>query len=554
MNIRLNYTGTVDVYDINTTYAASAKAPGLQHLCGWAITQNGEIDEASIRGTYSQLSAGAARNLFENGILSGVWTREGALTDEGHETAATGEVMVKEVGLLRIWVFDHPSTGPVLLHADRLNGLPTGDATPQVNNAPEVLSRISQNRATTSLLSSEKKRWRIHWEKGAWASVEKYKSRAELQWKWSLNDKHEWHAEPTLSLRGTLTGTNKNKDQDGKTFRTQCDNAFEFEPSECIATWLSQGRFAKSQWDAKLVGMRRRFEELDTSERLRWTIHLGLEPDETGRWAGKVTVEDMPLYAYNNEDAAHWIQYLIREHVKGYTTVETVEQLLNEFITASPFSWLDDGKITTQVHKLLESSRADQRLSKLLSAGDDLGSMAYIAEAIHQRRSGFNNVIHDGTNDFGQFVLALTEDLDGQLKQITVVDRFIYRSQHIKKLTAFSLACRELEDKVNLRVLTSEYEYLKMSTNYSEEDARKKYTGKLSPHCDELLLMEATKGVKPPHDRYIIIESTTETRLFAGTNTLFQGVGEKRFTMIDRVLEPELFAHLKMTKQMEEGA
>ena len=165
-----------------------------------------------------------------------------------------------------------------------------------------------------------------------------------------------------------------------------------------------------------------------------------------------------------------------------------------------------------------------------------------------------NNVIHDGTNDFGQFVLALTEDLDGQLKQITVVDRFIYRSQHIKKLTAFSLACRELEDKVNLRVLTSEYEYLKMSTNYSEEDARKKYTGKLSPHCDELLLMEATKGVKPPHDRYIIIESTTETRLFAGTNTLFQGVGEKRFTMIDRVLEPELFAHLKMTKQMEEGA
>ena len=146
MNIRLNYTGTVDVYDINTTYAASTKAPGLQHLCKWAITQSGEIDEASIREAYPQLSAGAARNLFENGILSGVWTRDGSLTDEGHETATTGEVMVREVGLLRIWVFDHPSTGPVLLHADRLNGLPTGDATPQATNAPEVLSRISQNR------------------------------------------------------------------------------------------------------------------------------------------------------------------------------------------------------------------------------------------------------------------------------------------------------------------------------------------------------------------------------------------------------------------------
>lgn len=554
MNIRLNYTGTIDVYDINTTYAASTKAPGLQHLCRWAITQKGEIEEASIREAYSQLSAGAARNLFENGVISGVWTRDGSLTDEGYEAAETGEVMVKEVGPLRIWVFDHPSTGPVLLHADRLNGLPTGDAIPQATNAPEVLSRISQNRASTSLLSSEKKRWRVHWEKGAWASVEKYKTQAELQWNWSLDDEHGWHAEPTLSLRGTLTGTNKNKDQDGETFRTQCDNAFEFEPSECIATWLSQGRFSKSQWDTKLDGMRRRFEELDTAERLRWTINLGLEPKETGRWAGKVTIEDMPLFAYNNEDAAHWIQYLIREHVKGYTTVETVERLLNEFITASPFSWLDERKITTQVHKLLESSRADQRLSKLLSAGDDLGSMAYVAQASQQRRGGLNNIIHDGTSDFGPFILALTQDLEGQLKQITVVDRYIYRSQHIKKLNAFAMACRELEGKVNLRVLTSEFEYLKMSTNYSEEDARKKYIDKLSPNCDELLLMEATKGVKPPHDRYIIIESTSETRFFGGTNTLFQGDGEKRFTMIDRVLEPELFTHLKMTNEVEEKA
>ena len=554
MKIRLNYNGTVDVYDVMTTYAASTKAPGLQRLCAWAINQGGEVDEASIREAFPQLSAGAARNLFENGVVTGVWTRDGSLTDEGHETAETGEVMVKEVGPLRIWVFEHPSTGPVLLHADRLAGLPMGDTTIQPANAPEVLSRISQKRASTSLLSSEKKRWRLHWNKGAWASVEKYKSRAELKWHWSLNDENEWNAEPTLSLRGSLNGTTKNKDQDGKSFQTSCDNAFEFEPSECIATWLSQGRFSKSQWDIKLNGMRRRFEELDTAERLRWSIHLGLEPEETGDWAGDVSIEDMPLYAYNNEDAAHWIQYLIREHVKGYTTAETVEQLLNEFITASPFSWLDDGKITTKAYKLLESNRADQRLSKLLSAGDDLGSMAYIAEASQQSRGGLNNVVHDGTNDFTPFVLALTQDLGGRLKQITVVDRYIYRSQHIKKLTAFSMACRELEDKVNLRVLTSEYEYLKMSTDYSKEDARKKYTGKLSPHCNELLLMEATKGVKPPHDRYIIIESTTEIRIFEGSNTIFQGSGEKRFNMIDRVLEPELFTHLKMTTNKEEKA
>ena len=64
--------------------------------------------------------------------------------------------------------------------------------------------------------------------------------------------------------------------------------------------------------------------------------------DETGRWAGNVTIEDLPLYAYNNEDAAHWIQFLIREHVTGYTTAESVEQLLDEFVSASPFSWLDE--------------------------------------------------------------------------------------------------------------------------------------------------------------------------------------------------------------------
>ena len=53
---------------------------------------------------------------------------------------------------------------------------------------------------------------------------------------------------------------------------------------------------------------------------------------------------------------------------------------------------------------------------------------------------------------------------------------------------------------------------------------------------------------------YIIIESNTETRFFGGTNTLFQGDGEKRFTIIDRVLEPELFTHLKMTNEVEEKA
>lgn len=554
MKIRLNYNGTIDVYDVNTTYAASTEAPGLQRLCKWTEDKGGTLSKESIREEFQQLSTGAARNLFENGIVSGVWTEEGELTDEGRETAATGNVMIKEVGPLRIWVFNHPGTGPVLLHADRLTGLPMGDATPQSEHAPKVLTQLSQNPPSTSLLSSDKKRWSLHWKQGAWASVEKYKTRAELHWEWNLSEKDGWVAKPTLSLRGTLMGTTKNKDQDGKSIKTSCDNAYEFEPSDCIAKWLSQGRFAKSQWDSTLVGMRRRFEELDTAERHRWTLNLALEPDETGRWAGNVSIDDLPLYAYNNEDAAHWIQFLIREHVKGYTTAESVEQLLDEFVSASPFSWLDENKVSTQVHKLLESSRADQRLSKLLSAGDDLGSMAYVPEAIQQRQGTSGNLIHDGSDEYRPFVLALTENLGGQLKQITVVDRYVFRKKSIQKFGAFFAACRELSEEASVHLLTSEVPFLNMLRDRQEDESRKKYISILKPHCDELLFMEATDGAKAPHNRYILVESSTEIRFFEGADTLFQGTREKRFTQIDRVLEPDLFKHLKMTTDQEEKA
>ena len=56
--------------------------------------------------------------------------------------------------------------------------------------------------------------------------------------------------------------------------------------------------------------------------------------------------------------------------------------------------------------------------------------------------------------------------------------------------------------------------------------------------------MESTKGARAPHNRYIIVESTTEARFFEGADTLFQSIREKRFSMIDRVLEPDLFKHL----------
>ena len=35
------------------------------------------------------------------------------------ETALTGDVLIKEVGPLRIWTYENEVTGPVLLHAGR---------------------------------------------------------------------------------------------------------------------------------------------------------------------------------------------------------------------------------------------------------------------------------------------------------------------------------------------------------------------------------------------------------------------------------------------------
>ena len=165
----------------------------------------------------------------------------------------------------------------------------------------------------------------------------------------------------------------------------------------------------------------------------------------------------------------------------GYTTEEPWN-LLKEFITASPFSWLEDPKITAKVHKLLDSSRADQRLSKLLSAGDDLGSMAYIVGSSQRRSGSLNSVIHDGSNYYTSFVLAVTQGVGGQMKRITVVDRFIYHDQHITCSIFNSM--QGANDGIDVRLLTSGIPYQRMSEDFSEEEVQRN-TGKVKPHCDE---------------------------------------------------------------------
>ena len=163
MDIQLRTKGQVEVYDIITTFAVSAPAVGLQKLCQYAQQNGDHIDDKLIEQQF-KLKPGASRNLFINGIQSGVWTKEGNLTNEGHETALTGDVLIKEVGPLRIWTYENEVTGPVLLHAGRSRTVKQfAETPPQTLHAPSILENISDGKSRRGLLQKEQKRWQICW-------------------------------------------------------------------------------------------------------------------------------------------------------------------------------------------------------------------------------------------------------------------------------------------------------------------------------------------------------------------------------------------------------
>ena len=153
MDVELTTSGRVKAYDLQTKFATSAVAPGMKAVCQFAISNENRIDQESLIEQGFALNQAGARNLLSSGIESGVWDGDGVLTDDGHETAQTGEVLTDEVGPLRIWSFDHETTGAVLLHAERLGLLPPADAEPTNPNPPETLHRLSAGRTSKSLKS-----------------------------------------------------------------------------------------------------------------------------------------------------------------------------------------------------------------------------------------------------------------------------------------------------------------------------------------------------------------------------------------------------------------
>ena len=264
------------------------------------------------------MKPGAARNLYQNGIMTEVWNAEGELTENGRHTIQTGEVMVKEVGAIRAWVFEHQATGPVLLHADRIDRLPKGDAEPQAKHWPGIIDHLSGHAPTKSLLtaSADSKRWAMHSKdstnRNAWASVEKYRTTAELSWVWTF-DGASWAAQDALALTCVLRGTNRNPGSDGKRVEGSFRASGKMNPEACVQKWLSTGDFADGRWNADLNALGRRLADLTTEEQLSYTLNVTLDEGTEG-WDGDVVFSDIPLTARNIEDGANWIQNLTLHH------------------------------------------------------------------------------------------------------------------------------------------------------------------------------------------------------------------------------------------------
>lgn len=520
MDVQLKTTGRVDVYDIITGFSVTAPALGLQKLCRFAETNGNRINAQMIEEQY-HLSTGAARNLFINGEKSGVWDENGLLTPDGHETSSTGEVLVMERGPLRIWVFENPTTGPILLHAARRGNLPYGDAEPQVKHAPKVLEHLSDGNSRRGLLDRETRRWKLHWtEKGSsWSIVEKFCRPADLTWNWALDDDGNWKVDEDLILTCKLFGTTGNKDNDGKTVINSYPHTGELDPASSMRDWLTKGRFAKGPWDAKLLGLKRSYSELNESEKTRFTTDETLHSEANG-W-DEVILTSIPLIARTLEDASEWAGHILLQQTPAYTTTERTERVLTDILEEDPFRSVDTNKVYNRVLKRLTTDRSNNpRLSKYLFAGDDLDAVAFVSTAVkNTKRDEYTAILNPG-DGYDEFIQQLTNNMKGEIDTIWYVDRYTVQTRARKKLAILVDSFRQSLGNIKFSLLTSFDPYSEGDRNRSE------ILQKMKEICDSVHFMEDKKIA--PHNRYIAIQTDREIRWWSLPDGLLAGLKRQK--------------------------
>ena len=513
MDIEFKIHTQVEAFDLQTKFATTALAPGMKTLSQDAIANGNQIDQDSLAKKYN-LSQAAARNLITSGFESGVWDKDGNLTEEGHETAQTGEVLIDEVGPIRVWTFDHKITGSIFLHAERLGLLPPADAEPNNGHAPSTLETLSNGRVSKSIKPGDNRRWRIKYsqKESAWARQQKFCTPATLSWAWSYDG--TWTLDDQISLTSRLSGTSRNSEKTRVAVNENFHQMGVVNPESSIREWLTQGRFASGPWDSKLGGLMRPFAKLSDAEKSMQTTNEELE-DEIEGW-NYISIRDLPLFSKTIDDASDWVIYLINEETPGYTTTEDTHRKLED-ILERPFMCQDSEKVRERVKKSLASSRADPRLSKLLHAGDDLDSVALIPEWVLSQKRDENVAIHDGTEDYSEFVHQISQNMKGKIKKITYVNNYLQQSSVRKRIGMFEIALRDLISGVNFEVLTSHYPYTRNHGN--DKNAVNIFTSKIKEDIGaKVTFMDAGKyghdaqQCQTAHDRVLIIKSDKETR------------------------------------------
>ncbi len=551
MDVELITSGQVMAYDLQTKFATSAVAPGMKAVCQFAISNENRIDEQSLIEQGFALNQAGARNLLSSGIESGVWDGDGVLTDDGHETAQTGEVLTDEVGPIRIWTFNHETTGAVLLHAERAGLLPVADAEPSNANPPDTLLRLSTGVSTRSMKSGDNRRWRLQYaeDQSAWAIQEKFCAPAKLSWSWKYDD--GWLLDDEIVFGGKISGCSKKPAEDGISVNKNYPQTGALNPESCIREWLTKGRFTSGPWDGKLGGLKRPFSELSNAEKSMQTTDEVLDGNELEDW-DRVTLREIQLFTKTLDDATDWAIHLINEETPGYTTTEDTNRKLGD-ILERPFMCLDSDKVQGRVEKSLASSRADPRLSKLLHAGDDLDAVALVPDWIITQKREERSAEYDGSGDYAEFVKQITLNMKGDVKQIIYVDRYTHNSNYRKRLNSFSDAINELIPGALFDIVTAHTPYTQHHHGQQEQKSAE-FKRKLLKFCNQVYFMEDT-GDKIPHDRVIIVRSNSETRCWCLTFGITAKNRSVPAMRIDETkLEPSLLNHLKVTKAKMEAS
>jgi hypothetical protein len=516
MDVQLRTKGQVEVYDVITTFAVSAPAVGLQKLCQHAQLNENYIDEKSIEDQF-KLKPGASRNLFINGIQSGVWTKEGNLTDEGHETALTGDVLIKEVGPLRIWTYENEVTGPVLLHAGRSRTVKQfAETTPQTKHAPNILDNISDGKSRRGLLQREDRRWQISWtHKGSsWCIAEKFGTPAELVWNWNL-DEGKWTVEDQLELKCKLRGTSPNKDKDGQVVTSNYSHTGTLDPETSIRDWLSSGRFSQGGWDVKLQGLKRPYSELTESEKLQYTTDEVLKSEADG-W-DEVKINSISLLAKTPEDAVEWASFILQNQTPAYTTTERTERVLADILEDSPFKSINTKIVYDRTMEQIANNRSkNPRLSKYLNAGDDLDAIAFVPLQVERMKRDEYTSVLDPDKGYGDFVLQMTQNLSGEINKIWYIDRHAALTDQRKRLRKIVSAFKQELGSFKFGILTAYDPYRK-----GERD-RNECMKKMKEISDSVHFMEDYNIA--PHNRYVLIQTDKETRWWSYPDSLVSGM------------------------------